>query len=936
MRKSCLFVVFVCSVLFPARLLSQEIDSVLFLSGNGASIKIPSTTPISPQEAITISVWIKPTNAATKNREETIVSKTPTTTVANFSQAENWDLYDATNQNGSNDVKGFVGGVFDGRYIYCSPWWKGETQSGTILRYDTHGPYQDSLSWSTYDASDEDGVPDIRGLEGAVFDGRFVYFVPLHRDGNYFGTVLRYDTQKSFLLESSWEVFNAEPLDPEGTLKGFVGAVFDGQHVYFIPNPFEPHGKVLRLDTKEDFLSENSWSIYDLGSLDDQLSHKGFFGGVFDGKYLYFVPYNVTGTIVRYDTEGDFLSDDSWTSLNLSSVLAGNTNNIFAGAAFDGRYIYLSPSYGGKVVRFDTSADFFDHTSWRYFEALNLDGENDVQGGVGPTFDGRFVYFPPMYATTGRSGKFFVYDTQKDFNDRDSWNWINMAEIDPQLKGFEGSVFDGKYLYFMPMNFEESHGKILRYNTVPGDTIGYSLQYTRGSSSFGSVPAKISFKLETQKGMRSIFLSGNPDLANKIWHHVAVTYDGFSLRLYLDGVLNNSVHYADQAFIVTNKSELYIGNMAESVNHGYQGYINDLSIWDKALTAPEITAIIPALDTMGAQHLRAYWSFNNRKDLGMFQHPAAFETLKVTSNSIELMQAIFAGENESICRTAEPYQLTGFFPGGGVWEGTNVNENGLFTPSSNLSDSIAQVTYSITRHYGAATKTFKAFRRLTYKTPPEIISSQESICANAGVTLSVDGTFSEYLWSNGESSNELYLEAPGQYTVTVTDDGCELQADSVTVIAAPVPEIQLVDFVNLRASIDSVEYEWSRNGTMIDNDTQSFVPYLSGYYQVRAIQPDGCVSEFSQPKYSPGLTDNVTVFPNKSSGPFRVAIGGLNTEVTVNIIDPSGMSIYQTTGIVDEAGTIFEIDLSDRSSGLYVVRIQTPETSFSRKIVINK
>ena len=169
------------------------------------------------------------------------------------SSQSHWEVYDATDESGTNDVKGFVGAAFDGRYIYCSPWWKEGTQSGRILRYDTKQPYSNGDSWLVYDAESEDGHNDIRGLEGAVFDGTYVYFVPLHRDGRYYATVLRYDTRGEFSDSDSWEVFDAQTVDSEGTMKRFVGAVFDGTNIYFVPNPFSPHSRILRFNTKKKF-----------------------------------------------------------------------------------------------------------------------------------------------------------------------------------------------------------------------------------------------------------------------------------------------------------------------------------------------------------------------------------------------------------------------------------------------------------------------------------------------------------------------------------------------------------------------------------------------------------------------------------------------------------------------------------------------------------
>ena len=78
------------------------------------------------------------------------------------------------------------------------------------------------------------------------------------------------------------------------------------------------------------------------------------------------------------------------------------------------------------------------------------------------------------------------------------------------------------------------------------------------------------------------------------WHYVAVTYNGFSLNLYIDGVLDIS----SQAVIsLDNSSEpLYFGKAFTSVGQEnwyrwFKGKIDDIGIWNRALTQQEITAL---------------------------------------------------------------------------------------------------------------------------------------------------------------------------------------------------------------------------------------------------------------------------------------------------------------------------------------------------------
>jgi hypothetical protein len=78
--------------------------------------------------------------------------------------------------------------------------------------------------------------------------------------------------------------------------------------IYFGPNNngTSHSGTVLRFDTTGNFTSSGSWSAYDAGSTSG-LNTKGFFGGVFDGRYIYFAPFSnaggSNGNVLRFDAK---------------------------------------------------------------------------------------------------------------------------------------------------------------------------------------------------------------------------------------------------------------------------------------------------------------------------------------------------------------------------------------------------------------------------------------------------------------------------------------------------------------------------------------------------------------------------------------------------------------------------------------------------------
>lgn len=283
-------------------------------------------------------------------------------TTASFSAAGSWSVYDFSNLDGLNDLKGFRGTVFDGRYLYFIPFSNG-ANFGIFVQYDTTASFTSSSSWTYYDASNTDGSGLDKGYIGGTFDGRYIYFAPFN-NGAVHGRVLRYDTSGTFGSASSWSAYNAINTDGTNGNAGFIGAIYDGRYVYFIPsqNAGGVDGEVLRYDTQGSFTASGSWASYDAVNTDGANGMKGFQGASFDGHYIYFTPNNngaVTGKVLRYDVTGGFTTASSWSSFDASNTNGGNTNKSYRTGIFDGRYIYFAPfnngAAHGNMLRYDTT-----------------------------------------------------------------------------------------------------------------------------------------------------------------------------------------------------------------------------------------------------------------------------------------------------------------------------------------------------------------------------------------------------------------------------------------------------------------------------------------------------------------------------------------------------------------------------------------------------
>ena len=77
------------------------------------------------------------------------------------------------------------------------------------------------------------------------------------------------------------------------------------------------------------------------------------------------------------------------------------------------------------------------------------------------------------------------------------------------------------------------------------------------------------------------------------WHHLALVYDGYNYKLFIDGVLSS--HYTSSGTLSNNWSDLFIGRYiyyGGSTHYFYlNGKLDDVAIWSRALSDDEINTL---------------------------------------------------------------------------------------------------------------------------------------------------------------------------------------------------------------------------------------------------------------------------------------------------------------------------------------------------------
>ena len=384
-----------------------------------------------------------------------------------------------------------------------------------------------------------------------------------------------------------------------------------------------------------DIADQSQWSSFDVAGLNPEAN--GFYGATFDGRYMYMAPYSngdtgmTHGHAVRFDTRGSFTSSDSWTTFDTTTLSASTKG--FAGAAFDGRYVYFAP-HGGDInvdnaydafqatsvlVRFDTQGSFTDAAAWSTFDLTTLDEQ--AQGYCGATFDGRYLYLVPFgpdgdQPPTGDLTESIAvrFDTQSDFSDAGSYATMDLTPLPNEPSRRCSGVFDGRYLYLSEsQNGADISGAITRYDTT---------------TPFTSTSSWSTFNVATvddhAQGFAGSAFDGHAFYVMSSWYGDTVTnrfYDGVTARFDTTKPFGDATSWqtfdASQLF-GTGNADLY------DASFFHMGGFDGRFVYFIPAQSVQNDAVIARYDTLQPYESLSAWSFSpHYSQLGAFEQGGA-------------------------------------------------------------------------------------------------------------------------------------------------------------------------------------------------------------------------------------------------------------------------------------------------------------------------
>lgn len=434
------------------------------------------------------------------------------------------------------------------------------------------------------------------------------------------------------------------------------------------------------------------------------------------------------------------------------------------------------------------------------------------------------------------------------------------------------------------------------------------------------------------------------------WHHVAATYDGFNMRIYIDGILKatqeatGNITTLPPAILNTtiNPNLFVIGNQP-GFTEFYRGKLEEAKVWNRALNQCEIINNMNCELQPAQTGLVAYFKFNqgwanvanaetsvldasgNNHHLSLLnvaQNGTAsnWSDFKVNGTcSTYAEPPVTAQANGSVFGIGSTIRL---FANGGTayeWVGPNSFESISSSPIVYNAQTVNTGIYTVGVPF-VNCKIFKSVRLTVTPLPGIQATGNTTICPSSKVALSIATVGTAYQWYlndepiEGANAATYQAGATGAYSVGVTVDGnIQISAPiSVTVVdnVPPSPNLATLPTLELSAPATITNYPTASDncvGTVTATTNSQLTFTQSGTYNIVWTYNDGNGNTSTQ-------TQQVVVVRNDVTPP---VLNNLPSNVTVNCSSVPSAPVVTATDNVDGTVAVTFTETSTRSADVY-------------------
>jgi len=186
----------------------------------------------------------------------------------------------------------------------------------------------------------------------------------------------------------------------------------------------------------------------------------------------------------------------------------------------------------------------------------------------------------------------------------------------------------------MARNFDDTNPDFLDAGNpstlnITGDEVTLSVWIRLASSSmegkilakWADVGGRFQYLLSTDGGDKCLFainaasqknIVGTTVLSVGVWHHIAGVYDGSEMRVYCNGIEENSISQTGNIPSTTALVRIGAGSGGSGTENPFDGDIGHCAIWDVALNENEIQSLAVGINPLQFREGVGYWPLNGQ------------------------------------------------------------------------------------------------------------------------------------------------------------------------------------------------------------------------------------------------------------------------------------------------------------------------------------
>ena len=315
----------------------------------------------------------------------------------------------------------------------------------------------------------------------------------------------------------------------------------------------------------------------------------------------------------------------------------------------------------------------------------------------------------------------------------------------------------------------------------------------------------------------------------------------------------------------------------------------------------------------------------------------------------------------SICQ-GDSIELNAVVTGGdGSYTYSWTSSPGSFTSTLQNPKVAPNVTTAFIVQVTSANNTASGGKFIIVDSAPQLsLPVDTSVCDNSSITISADGGYSNYQWSNGYigqdltvNGNQLLNENNVLSVIVTNTTGC-VNMDTIDVLRLTSPHDMLgndtalysCNDITLDAGDNMVSYLWSTSDTIQTvYFPQYSLPDTVNYYWVDVVNQQGCFGTDTITIYylvcesinqSTEIGYNLSVYPNPASKKLTVSIeSDFADAAEIVIFDNQARQVFSRYIDVSIGDNIERVDVSNLSRGMYYVYIKGRKISRVKKLIVN-